>query len=164
MLLGSGVAVAVSQASSCRSDSTPSPGTSTCHRCCSKKKKKKERKKMTEKLHLWFKSLRFGGCLLSQQNWQRQNSWKRNLLAVAARLYLKKGAPGTRTWHCLVEDHCGTPVWQQLADGKFCSSRQAGSPGVTDMQRKPLLEWIFYWIKKVYKNTNLLNFPLWLSG
>ena len=44
MLLGSGVAVAVSQASSCRSDSTPSPGTSTCHRCCCKKKKKKEKK------------------------------------------------------------------------------------------------------------------------
>ena len=34
-----GVAVAVAQAGSCSSDSTPSLGTSTCYTCCPKKKK-----------------------------------------------------------------------------------------------------------------------------
>ena len=38
--LGSHVAVAGVQASSCSSDSTPSPGTPICHRCGPKKKKK----------------------------------------------------------------------------------------------------------------------------
>ena len=35
--LGSGVSVAVVQAGSCSSDSTPSLGTSICHRCSTKK-------------------------------------------------------------------------------------------------------------------------------
>ena len=41
MQLGSGVAVAMAQAGSCSSNSTPSLGTSICHRCGHKKKKKK---------------------------------------------------------------------------------------------------------------------------
>ena len=44
MQLGSGVAV-VLQASSCRSNSTPSLGISTGRRCSSEKKKKEEGKK-----------------------------------------------------------------------------------------------------------------------
>ena len=39
MRLGSGVAVAVAQAGSCSSDSTPSPGTSICRRHDYKKEK-----------------------------------------------------------------------------------------------------------------------------
>ena len=38
---GSGIAEAVVQASRCSSDSTPSLGTSMCHRCGPKKKKEK---------------------------------------------------------------------------------------------------------------------------
>ena len=41
MQLGSGVAVAVAEPSSCSSDSTPSPGTFICHRCRPKQKEKK---------------------------------------------------------------------------------------------------------------------------
>ena len=40
-----GSCVAVAVASSCRSDSTPSLGTSICHRCIPKKQKKRKRKK-----------------------------------------------------------------------------------------------------------------------
>ena len=40
MQLGSFVAVAVAQAGSCHSDSTPSLRTSTCHRCGPQKEKK----------------------------------------------------------------------------------------------------------------------------
>ena len=42
MQLGSGIAVAGAQASSCGSNSTPSLGTSICHRYSPKKKRKKE--------------------------------------------------------------------------------------------------------------------------
>ena len=41
--LGSGVAVAVASASSCSSKSTPSLGTSICHKCGPKKAKKKKK-------------------------------------------------------------------------------------------------------------------------
>ena len=41
MRLGSDVAVAVVQASSCGSDLTPSLGISICHTCSPKKKKKR---------------------------------------------------------------------------------------------------------------------------
>ena len=42
MCLGSGVAVAVLEASSCSSDSTPSLGTYICHRYGSKKKRREK--------------------------------------------------------------------------------------------------------------------------
>ena len=42
MWLGSGIAVAVAEASSCRSNWTPSPGTYICHRHSHKKEKKKK--------------------------------------------------------------------------------------------------------------------------
>ena len=42
MWLGSGVAVAVLEASSCSSDLTPSLGTCTCCRCSPKRKRKKK--------------------------------------------------------------------------------------------------------------------------
>ena len=42
MQLGSGVAVAVAQAGSCSSHSTPSSGTSICRRCSLKKERKKK--------------------------------------------------------------------------------------------------------------------------
>ena len=41
MWLGSGLVMAVAQAGSCSSDSTPNLGTSVCHRCSPKKKNKK---------------------------------------------------------------------------------------------------------------------------
>ena len=41
--LGSGVAVAVMQAGSCSSHSTPSLGTSVCHGCGPKKQRKKKK-------------------------------------------------------------------------------------------------------------------------
>ena len=44
MRLRSCVAVAVGQASSCRSDLTPSLGTSICYRCGPKKQSKKKKK------------------------------------------------------------------------------------------------------------------------
>ena len=43
-MLGSGIAVAVVEASNCRSNSTPSLGTSISHRVGPKKKKKKKKK------------------------------------------------------------------------------------------------------------------------
>ena len=49
--LGSGVAVAVAQASSCSSDLTPSLGNSMCHGCGPKKQKKKKTKKNLETQH-----------------------------------------------------------------------------------------------------------------
>ena len=39
MKLKSGIAIAVAQAGNCSSDSTPSLGTSICHKCSPKKKK-----------------------------------------------------------------------------------------------------------------------------
>ena len=45
MQLGSGVAVAVAEASRCTSNLTPSLGTSICHGCSPKKQKKKKKKK-----------------------------------------------------------------------------------------------------------------------
>ena len=45
MQLGSHIAVAVVETSSCSSDSTPSLGTSICSRCGPKKQKKKKKKK-----------------------------------------------------------------------------------------------------------------------
>ena len=47
--LGPGVAVAVVQASSCSSDSTPSLGTSTCHVCSPKKAKNKNSAQLGKK-------------------------------------------------------------------------------------------------------------------
>ena len=45
MRLGSGMAVAVAVVGSSSSDSTPSLGTSICHKCSHKKTKKRKRKK-----------------------------------------------------------------------------------------------------------------------
>ena len=45
MRLRSGIAVAVVEAGSCSSNSTPSLGTFICYRCSTKKKKKKKKKK-----------------------------------------------------------------------------------------------------------------------
>ena len=45
MWLGSGVAVAVAEASSYSSNSTPCPGTSICHGCRRKKKEEEKKKK-----------------------------------------------------------------------------------------------------------------------
>ena len=50
MQLGSGVAVAVVQAGSCISNSTPSLRTSTCYRCGPKKRKKQNKKRCRHKL------------------------------------------------------------------------------------------------------------------
>ena len=49
MWLGSGMAVAVAQASSYISDLTPSLGTSMCHRCDPKKTKSKRKKEGRKK-------------------------------------------------------------------------------------------------------------------
>ena len=49
MQLGSGVAVAMVQAGSCSSNSTPSPGTSTCHGCVQKKGKSKTTRMVPKK-------------------------------------------------------------------------------------------------------------------
>ena len=49
MRLGSCIAVAVAQAGSCSSNSTPSLGTSICHQCSPKTKTKKKKKKKKKK-------------------------------------------------------------------------------------------------------------------
>ena len=57
MWLGSGIAVAVMQAGSCRSNLTPSLGTSICCRCDPKKEKKKEPLKVNNVVILQKKKL-----------------------------------------------------------------------------------------------------------
>ena len=49
MWLGSSIAMGVAKASGAAADSTPSLGTSTCHRYDLKKKKKKEEKESFER-------------------------------------------------------------------------------------------------------------------
>ncbi len=55
--LRSGVALAVAQAGSCHSDSTPSLGTSICQGVALKRKKKKRNGKLRERLAFVFISL-----------------------------------------------------------------------------------------------------------
>src|SRR5512134_2112105 len=58
--LGSHVAVSVMQDGSCSSNSTPSLGTSICHRCSPKKFKKK--KKSNDQVPMWHSGLRIQSC------------------------------------------------------------------------------------------------------
>ena len=76
-LLGSCVAVAVVQASSCTSDSTPSLGTFICCRCSPKKQKAKTNKqtKGVEKLAVYFyniKPLYMLCCSLAAQSFKAE--------------------------------------------------------------------------------------------
>ena len=70
MQLRSGVAVAMMEASSCSSDSTPSLGTSICHRCGPKESKNKT--KQNNPKRPWSKSYRNQSAVLDNTQFSGQ--------------------------------------------------------------------------------------------
>ena len=73
---------------------------------------------------------------------------EKHLMAVAAKGFLKKAAPGTGAGSCLFEDHCGTPVWGQLYYGKeesdsFNPARKIRQSQCHRYVQKTFLEWTF---------------------